>query len=84
MQSVVTGQAPITLEWKITSGEKQIKTEGKCVDIAAASTPNSRSSSRVPYVHCRIHGASVPQNVSPDDAYCYCCCEAMHAIVVRQ
>ena len=27
MQSVVTGQAPITLERKITSGEKQIKTE---------------------------------------------------------
>ena len=27
MQSVVTGQAPITLERKITSGEKQIKTD---------------------------------------------------------
>ena len=27
MQSVVTGQAPITLEWKITSGEKQINAE---------------------------------------------------------
>ena len=27
MQSVVTGQAPITLERKITSGGKQIKTE---------------------------------------------------------
>ena len=28
MQSVVTGQAPITLEREITSGGKQIKTEG--------------------------------------------------------
>ena len=27
MQTVVTGQAPITLEWKITSGGKQKKTE---------------------------------------------------------
>ena len=27
MQSVVTGQAPITLERKITSGGQQIKTE---------------------------------------------------------
>ena len=27
MQSVVTGQASITLEWKIISGGKQIKTE---------------------------------------------------------
>ena len=27
MQSVVTGQAPITLEWKIVSGRKQIKGE---------------------------------------------------------
>ena len=25
MQSVVTGQAPINLEWKITTGRKQIK-----------------------------------------------------------
>ena len=25
MQSVVTGQAPINLEWKITTGSKQIK-----------------------------------------------------------
>ena len=31
MQSVVTGQAPITLEWKITSGGKQIKTEDNAV-----------------------------------------------------
>ena len=27
MQSVVTGDAPITLDWKITSGGKPIKTE---------------------------------------------------------
>ena len=27
MQSVVTGQAPTSLEWKITSGGKQIRTE---------------------------------------------------------
>ena len=28
MQSLVTGQAQITLEWHVTSGGKQIKTEG--------------------------------------------------------
>ena len=27
MQSVVTGEAPITLDWKMTSGGKTIKTE---------------------------------------------------------
>ena len=44
MQSVVTGQAPITLERKITSGGKQIKEDNAITE--ATRTPQTRKIKR--------------------------------------
>ena len=55
MQSVVTGQAPITLERKVTSGGKQVKTEENTHNekIVYLTTKNKKAISA--YVRIKTH-----------------------------